>query len=193
MYDPVEMLYRIVRRAGLDSAVYRTGKIRALSAVSAVASAAASRPARRPSKGATPRAAPTPLSEDTTAAVVRFRAADAELVIRTMIAAAAADGEIDVSEARRIVTYLRDSGGTPAKLAFAERETERPAAPEALAQAVVSRETAVELYAAALLVTAATTPGTREFLARLARALKLDPQFVAGLHTGWGDPPPLAE
>lgn len=192
MYDPVEMLYRIVRRAGLDSAVYRTGKIRVLSGVSAVASAASSRAARHSLRAAASVDATTPLSEDTTAAVVRFRAADAELVIRAMIAAAAADGEIDERERRRIVGYLRDSGGTPAELDFAERETQHPTAPEDLARSVGSREIAVEIYAAALLVTAATSPETRAFLSRLAAALQLDPKFVAGLHAAWGDPPPTA-
>lgn len=195
MFEPDDLLSRLIRATARDSGAHRTGKIRALARVSAVGSVASSRAARQPTRVAAvdpPDDAMVPLSEDTTAAVVRFRAADAELIIRAMVAAAAADCDIDQSEVRRIASHLRDSGSTAAELEFVEQETQHPSAPEDLARGITSREIAVELYAAALLVTAATTPGTRAFLARLSQALGLEAKFVAELHAAWGDPPPAA-
>jgi uncharacterized membrane protein YebE (DUF533 family) len=133
----------------------------------------------------------TPLSEDTTAALVQLKAIDAETMVRAMIAAAAADGEIDNREESRILRYLRDAGATPAEYAYAKAEMQRPASPDELAANVSGTEAAVEIYAAALLATQAATPGGRDFLARLATALTLPTDFVADLHASWGDPAPL--
>ena len=80
------------------------------------------------------------------------------------MAAACADGVIDEHERQRIADYLADAGSTPAELAYAEEQLRRPATAEDLARGAMSREVASELYAAALLVSEAATPGTRDFL-----------------------------
>ncbi len=132
-----------------------------------------------------------PLSEDSTAAIFRFHAADAEQVIRVMIAAASADGVVDERERRRIADYLSDAGSTPAEMSYANEQLRKPAMPHDFAGAVTSREVAIELYAAALLVAAEETPGNRAFQGSLASALQLEPKFVADLHAAWGMSPPV--
>lgn len=132
----------------------------------------------------------SPLSEDSTAAIFRFHASDAEQVIRVMIAAACADGVRDERERQRLADYLTDAGSTPAELAFAEEQLQMPATAPDFARGAVSREVASELYAAALLIAAEETPGTRAFLAQLAGALQVDPKFVEDLHAAWDISPP---
>lgn len=107
-----------------------------------------------------------------------------------MIAASAADGEIDAGENRRILDWLRLAGGTPEDEALVLRHAVPPATIEDLTRGVSGRETAVELYAASLLATEAATSGSRRFLRELAAALRLDPVFIAELHASWGEPPP---
>jgi uncharacterized membrane protein YebE (DUF533 family) len=190
--DPNDTLVRLVRGTVYDSAPHQVAKLRALSGVSAIGAAAYARarasraPATRTAK---PSAAPVSVDNEP-AIVMRFHAAAATTMIQAMIAAAAADGEIDDLENRRILGYLRDSDATPEELAFARKAMEHPVTAEALAEGVDGGETAIEIYAAALLASQAATAGGRLFLARLSRALKLDRAFVTKLHASWGDPPP---
>lgn len=185
--DPNDTLARLLHGAVHSVSPGRVAGIRAAAPASGIATAAAAlRPLRT-----RPRGAPAQAGLDETPAVVfRFHAADATTIIRAMIAAAAADGEIDAGEDRRIAGWLGTAGGTPADLEFVRQQRAHPAEVEDLVRGVVSRETAVEIYAAALLTTEAATDGSRRFLRRLAAALRLDPAFVAGLHASWGDPPP---
>lgn len=189
MFIPNAMLSRIIRGIVAESP-HQVARIRAVSPAGAVATSAYAYQARRGSPSRRDRSPETPLDEDTAASLVEMKAVDAELTVRAMIAAAAADGEIDGREKGRILGYLADAGGTPAEFAYVEAEMRHPATPAELAQHVASPEAAAEIYAAALLATEAATPGGREFLARLAQALNLSGGFVAELHESWGDPAP---
>jgi uncharacterized membrane protein YebE (DUF533 family) len=194
-FDPNGTLVRLIRGTTYDSAEHHVNKAKALSPFSAVAAAAYDRMAGNQSDRRDPRQRKsanqaTPSLDDEEAVRVDFHAADARLIIRTMIAALAAAGESEARERERILTYLRDAGGTAAEVAFAEHEMRHPASAEDLAQSVASRETAVEIYAAALLATKAANEGSRAFLARLAAGLRLEPEFVRDLHAKWDDPPP---
>lgn len=189
--DSADTVKRIADAGAQKSSVYKTRPIDAPSRVAAINSSvlvhrpqAVALPGRRSGKMLS-------LSEDTTAAIFRFHASDAEQVIRVMIAAACADGMVDEGERRRIADYLADAGSTPAELAYAEDQLRRPATAQDLARGVASREVASELYAAALLIAAKATLGTRAFLGRLASALRLEPKFVADLHAAWGISPPV--
>ncbi|HEX9461133.1 MAG TPA: DUF533 domain-containing protein [Alphaproteobacteria bacterium] len=188
-------MVRLIRGTTYESAAHHVNKAKALSPFSAVAAAAYSRMAgdqsdRRGGRQRKPADQATPSLDDEEAVRVDFHAADARLIIRTMIAALAAAGESEARERERILAYLRDTGGTAAELAFAEHEMRHPASAEDLARSVASRETAVEIYAAALLATNAAKESSRVFLARLAAALRLEPEFVRDLHAKWDDPPP---
>ena len=192
--DPYDTLMRLIRGTTYDTADHQVNKAKGLSPFSAVAAAAYNRmggrrqeepPQRRPKPEA-----PRPSLDDEEPVQFGFHAADARLIIRTMIAAMAAAGEDEAHERQRILAYLHESGGTAGQVAFAEHEMRHPASAEDIAAGVASRETAVEIYAAALLATQAANVPARSFLARLAVALKLEPDFVRQLHASWDDPPP---
>ncbi len=98
----------------------------------------------------------------------------ATLYIRTMIAAAAADGRIDAAEHQKILGGLQQAGVGAEAQAFLEQEIQNPATAEDLAAAVSSPQEAVQVYTAARL---AIDPDTREeagFLGELAQRLGID-------------------
>lgn len=103
-------------------------------------------------------------------------------LLRTMIAASLADGHIDDAERAAITVKLNQQG---AQLDEAERfltdELANPASAESLAREVSTPEEAAEVYITALLAIDADNTSERAFLARLAMALKLDPQLTPHL------------
>lgn len=101
------------------------------------------------------------------------------LVIRAMIAAAAADGHIDAEERERILGVLKQSGIDGEGVAIVEAELNRPATPVELAAAVKSPEMAVQVYTAVRRVITPNTVEERVFLVHLSASLGLDPRIVA--------------
>ncbi|MGL4959735.1 MAG: tellurite resistance TerB family protein [Inquilinus sp.] len=104
----------------------------------------------------------------------------AHRVIRTMIAAAAADGTIDEAEATAIQGHLGEDDAE--ERAFIEQELSNPATPEQLADGVSSPQEAAQVYTAALLTVTMDSPEESRFLKQLALALGLDAQTIASLH-----------
>jgi uncharacterized membrane protein YebE (DUF533 family) len=100
---------------------------------------------------------------------------DAELFARVMVAAIAADGHIDAIERARIASGLREAGLDADGTKWLDREFAKPASVEDLARAAATPEKALQVYSAARLVIEPDTPEERQFLDRLAGALKLDP------------------
>lgn len=100
---------------------------------------------------------------------------NAALYIRAMIAAAAADGEVDAAERERIIGGLRQVGLDPSAASFLEQEFSRPAAIAELARHAGSPEIAAQVYTAARVAIEPDTPAEQRFLADLAGALRLDP------------------
>ncbi len=193
-FDPKGTLIRLIRGTTYESAPHQVNKAKALAPFSAVAAEAYGRQdgalsqqeQRRQRKPADAQ----PSVDDDEAVRVDFHACDPRLILRTMIAAMAAAGTGYEAERQRVLAYLRDTGGTAAEMAFAEHEMRHPASAEEIAQGVATHETAVEIYAAALLATQAANELSRTFLSRLAAALRLDAAFVRDLHKTWDDPPP---
>jgi uncharacterized membrane protein YebE (DUF533 family) len=103
------------------------------------------------------------------------------LILRTMVAAAAADGVIENEERRCIADGMRQAGFDADAARYIEREFARPAPVEELAAGVTTPEEAAQLYAAARVVIQPDKTEERVFLARLAGALALDPRIVAGI------------
>lgn len=105
-------------------------------------------------------------------------------LLRTMIAAALADGHVDAAERAAISAKLGEQVGTGG-LGEAERflaaELASPARVEDIAGAVASPEQAAEVYVAALLAIDPDSIAERAFLARLATALRLDPALTPHL------------
>jgi uncharacterized membrane protein YebE (DUF533 family) len=100
---------------------------------------------------------------------------DALLFLRTMVAAASADGHIDQAERSRIVKGLIEAGIDPEASHWLESEMTSPADVEELAANVNDPDKAAQVYAAACIAIDPDTIQEREFLHQLAEALDLDP------------------
>jgi uncharacterized membrane protein YebE (DUF533 family) len=100
---------------------------------------------------------------------------DALLFLRTMVAAAAADGQIDQTERSRIIKGLTEAGIDPQASHWLETEMSSPADVEELAATINDPEKAAQVYAAARIAIDPDTIQEREFLNQLAEALDLGP------------------
>jgi uncharacterized membrane protein YebE (DUF533 family) len=112
----------------------------------------------------------------------------AQLMLRAMIEAAKADGQVDPSEMERILGKLAEAGASAEERATVARQLAAPANMAALAAEVRDPTTAAEVYAASLLAVEIDTDAERTYLQRLAAALKLEPQVTKHLHKTLGVP-----
>lgn len=103
----------------------------------------------------------------------------AMLLIRAMIAAAAADGRLDATEQQKILGGLKQAGLEAAAQQFLAREIEKPASIDELADAVSSEEQAVQVYTAARVTVDPDQEEEHEFLAELAAALDISDDLAA--------------
>lgn len=105
----------------------------------------------------------------------------ATLILQSMIAAAAADGELDKAEYGRIRERLLASGLDGEEQLVLSQLIMRPCSIEQLAASANTLEQRVEMYTAARLTVDDDTPVEREWLAQLATALQIEPQLKAHL------------
>lgn len=131
-------------------------------------------------------AVPAVLREPATTAEENAQQATARLMIRAMIEAAKADGEIDDDERARILGKLAESGADDAQRAFVLAEMQKPLDLDGLVRDVPSREVGVQVYAASLLAINVDTPAEADYMQRLAAALDLDEAAVTGVHQALG-------
>lgn len=99
---------------------------------------------------------------------------DALLYLRAMVAAAAADGQIDAAERARIAQGMRQAGIDEEATRWLESELAEPADVEELAAGVETPEKAAQVYTAARLAIDPDSIQERTFLTNLAEALDLD-------------------
>jgi uncharacterized membrane protein YebE (DUF533 family) len=99
---------------------------------------------------------------------------DALLYLRAMVAAAAADGQIDAAERARITQGMRQVGIDEDATRWLENELAEPADVEELAAGVGTPEKAAQVYTAARLAIDPDSIQERTFLTNLAEALDLD-------------------
>jgi uncharacterized membrane protein YebE (DUF533 family) len=136
-----------------------------------------------------PYAAPPPPPPPPPAMVPPAASASNEPVlrlIRSMIAAAHADGVIDGSERQQIMGRLGEAGLSSDEQLFLIREMDAPWSIERLTAGISDRTYASQVYAAALLAIDADTPAETAYLERLAAALRLSAAEVAQLHADLG-------
>jgi uncharacterized membrane protein YebE (DUF533 family) len=133
------------------------------------------------SAAATP-AAPASLPEETVSEDA------AALVLRAMIDAAKADGQIDGNEMQQIMGKLDEGGATAEEKDLLLSEMRKPLDPEGLAAQARTPELAAQVYAASLLAIEVDTDAERAYLRQLATALRLDAGTVQQLHAGLGAP-----
>jgi uncharacterized membrane protein YebE (DUF533 family) len=104
----------------------------------------------------------------------------ATLLIRVMIAAAAADGRIDDNEKAKIIGSFEQMGGfNDEARAFVNAELANPASAEDLAAAVTSPEMAVQVYTAARVAIETDSQAEKNFLGSLASNLGVDAKLAA--------------
>jgi uncharacterized membrane protein YebE (DUF533 family) len=103
----------------------------------------------------------------------------AALLIRAMIAAAAADGRIDAREQQSIIGGLGQAGVGGEARQFLMREASSPASVDELAESVTSPEEALQVYTAARIAVDPDEEEEHEFLSTLAGRLGIDPRLAA--------------
>lgn len=104
----------------------------------------------------------------------------AMLFIRAMIAAAAADGDVDAAERATILAGVKQAGLHAEANGWLEQEMTKPASvPELLAAARGDQQLATQLYTAARIAIEADNGAESNFLRQLAGGLGLPPQLVA--------------
>lgn len=102
------------------------------------------------------------------------------LLLRTMVAAASADGYVDPSEREKIAAQVHGLGLDGAAAAFLEGEMKSPASAADIAAAIGdNKELAVQAYTMARAVTGRLTGPEHTFLQSLAQGMKLDPTLVS--------------
>ncbi len=110
----------------------------------------------------------------------------AVLLIRAMIAAAAADGDIDNRERSRIMDQAGKSGLSEEERDFLEKEMANPRPLETIVSQVDSPELAARVYAVSLAALEVDTEAERQYLRNLAGALGLTAEQVAGIEQRLG-------
>jgi uncharacterized membrane protein YebE (DUF533 family) len=115
--------------------------------------------------------------------------AHAILLLRAMIAAAKADGEVDPEERTRIVEGLRAAGAEDNARRFVEEELAKPVDLYAITAEVRDAATAAEVYLASRAAIQVDTEAERKYLDRLALRLGLDRAVVDELDRKLEAPP----
>ena len=108
---------------------------------------------------------------------------NAKLMIRAMIQAAKADGEIDEAERAKIMEHMGDIDD--AERAFIEAELAAPVDPMALAQDT-SQQMAAQVYASAIMTVQVDSLKEADYLNTLASALNLSDEARERVHTAMG-------
>lgn len=103
------------------------------------------------------------------------------VLIRAMIAAAAADGHIDDQERAAITGGLQEAGLDAEANAWLDHELANPATVEELVAAASTPVIAAEIYTAARIAINPDAPAEKDFLAGLAGSLNLEAELVANI------------
>ena len=106
----------------------------------------------------------------------------AELVLKAMINAAKADGEIDAAEIQRILGKLEEAGADSDARDFVINEMNKPMDLSGIVAATKSRpQLAAQIYAASLLAIEVDTPAERHYMQQLAGRLGIPPEVTSRL------------
>jgi uncharacterized membrane protein YebE (DUF533 family) len=111
-----------------------------------------------------------------------------ELVLRAMIAACKADGEVDETELQRIVDRIDDDGVSAAEKQFLIDELRKPLDLQALAADVPNSAVAAQVYAASLLAIDLDSEAEHDYMRQLGELLELDRGTITRLHEMTGAP-----
>ncbi|WP_431858050.1 tellurite resistance TerB family protein [Azospirillum sp.] len=104
------------------------------------------------------------------------------LLIRAMIAAANADGQISQDERQRILSALDEAGAGPDERRVVENELNHPQSLDTLLQSVRDPQTAEQVYMASQMAIDQDSATERSYLQYLASRLQIDPQRLQQIH-----------
>ena len=137
--------------------------------------------------GQAPSRPPRALLEPETAEDAEALERDAEIIVKAMINAAKADGQIDQTEIEKIVGRLEEGGLTEEEKAFFMEEASKPLDIDAVAASAAGQpDMAAQIYAASLLAIEVDTEAERQYMAELASRLNLHPEVVAHIEQALG-------
>lgn len=108
---------------------------------------------------------------------------NAKLMIRAMIQAAKADGQIDAEEQARIMEHLQEAD--PEEIAFVKEQLAAPLDPMALAQDATEQSKA-QVYSMSLMAITVDNQAEVQYLDALAKALGLTDETRASIHHQMG-------
>lgn len=121
--------------------------------------------------------------------IASISSADTEkLVLRAMINAAKADGQLDQHEMDKILGKAGVDGLSDEERKFIQDELSRPFDLKNLVSAVPNQVVGAQIYAASLFAIDINTDAEKNYLKNLAQALELDAETVAHLHEMTGAP-----
>ena len=105
---------------------------------------------------------------------------DAQIIVKAMINAAKADGQIDKSEIDKIIGKLDDDGLEQKEKEFFMTEANKPMDLNAVVSSANNKpDMAAQIYAASMLAIEVDTDAEKRYMHQLASGLKLDTQVVA--------------
>lgn len=104
------------------------------------------------------------------------------VMIRAMLMAAKADGQIDAGEQQRILGKLNDAGASQEMRQYIQGELQKPVDVDSLAAEVDSPHMATEVYTASLFAIDVDTQGEQRYMSQLASRLGLPATLVKQLH-----------
>ena len=111
---------------------------------------------------------------------------NAQVILRAMINAAKADGQIDQIEIQRITGQLEEFGADDEARSFVMQEMGKPNDLHSIIKDVHSPEVGAQVYAASLLAIRLDTPAEKQYMTELADGLGLDSNAVANIHSVMG-------
>lgn len=130
---------------------------------------------------------PLTLKEPETPAEQEKLENQAQLVLKAMINAAKADGQIDQEEVQRIIGKLGEAGIDQQTRSFVLTEMKKPMDTDTLVAAARGNpQLGAQLYAASLLAIKVDTPAERTYMENFANSIGLVPQAVTNLENTMG-------
>lgn len=183
---------------GLGKLVGNAAKLGAVAAVGGLAYTAWQQYQKNQQQAGAPSDGASPPSQDAFVPPPQAAYQNEELgktLVRAMIAAAKADGQIDSEEKERIFKRLESMPLSPEEKAFVFDELASPLDIEAVVARADTPEHASEIYAASLVAMKPDKAAERTYLEALAFKLKLPAGLIAEIHrqAGYEIPVPAAD
>jgi len=129
-----------------------------------------------------PRGAPQPSGGGGAYPELAMEDQHALLLIRAMITAANADGNISAEERQQVLSALDEAGAGPEERRIVEHELNNPQPIDTLLKGVRDEQTAEQVYMASVMAVGKISEEERAYLQYLASRLRIDPQRLQQIH-----------